>query len=195
MKKNILNLFVDFRPFWMMTFWFSILFSIYSCDFSSYFSYEKVTFYFDEKSVTNENEIEKIMFINENNEVKEIIFDNSKQLKIDNKDSFSLLLSQNLLTPILVYYKDQLYPMGTIYPYSTKITFHDGFSSKILFRFLNETQSTNQKLLKKFIEKFNWQRFSEKIKTFENPWILNQELILEGLNLKKITSNHFKILE
>ena len=51
------------------------------------------------------------------------------------------------------------------------------------------------KYMKKFIEKFNWQRFSEKIKTFENPWILNQELILEGLNLKKITSNHFKILE
>ena len=58
MKKNILNLFVDFRPFWVMTFWFSMLFSIYSCDFSSYFSYEKVTFYFDEKSV-NWNECDK----------------------------------------------------------------------------------------------------------------------------------------
>lgn len=195
MKKIILILYANFNSFLLLSFFFCLTSSIISCDLSLCLSYEKVIFHVDRKANTASWEIEKIMYINEDNEVKEIIFDNISNYKTDMETTFSLFLSQNQLTPVLVYYKNQLFPQGTIYPYSTKITFHDGFSSKILFRFLNETQSTNSKLLKKIIASFNWEKFSQKIKSYENPWRLNQELILEGLNSGKITSNYFKILE
>jgi hypothetical protein len=168
-----------------------------SCQFENYFSHSKEVFHFDESLQNDKNlqdKLEKILYINENNEIREITKNQFSEISLTQKD-FSITLKQNDITPILVFFENEIYPVGTIYPYSKKISKTEGFSAKILFRFLNETKSTNPKLLKDYISRFNWAKFSEKIATYENPWILNQDLILQKLSDKTFSAKDIQVLK
>jgi hypothetical protein len=168
-----------------------------SCQFENYFSHSKEVFHFDESLQTDKNlqvKLEKILYINENNEIREITQNHFSEIALTQKD-FSILLKQNDITPVLVFLENEIYPYGAIYPYSKEISKTEGFSAKILFRFLNETKSTNPKLLKDYISRFNWAKFSEKIATYENPWILNQDLILQKLSDKTFSAKDIQVLK
>ena len=168
-----------------------------SCQFENYFSHSKEVFHFDESLQTDKSMyeiLEKILYIDEKNQIHEITKNQFSEISLTQKD-FSITLKQNDITPILVFFENEIYPVGTIYPYSKKISKTEGFSAKILFRFLNETKSTNPKLLKDYISRFNWAKFSEKIATYENPWILNQNLILEKLSDKTFSAKDIQVLK
>ena len=168
-----------------------------SCQFENYFSHSKEVFHFDESLQTDKSMyeiLEKILYIDEKNQIHEITKNQFSEISLTQKD-FSITLKQNDITPILAFFENEIYPVGTIYPYSKKISKTEGFSAKILFRFLNETKSTNPKLLKDYISRFNWAKFSEKIATYENPWILNQNLILEKLSDKTFSAKDIQVLK
>ena len=168
-----------------------------SCNLENYFSYSIEVFTFDENLQNDKNlqdKLEKILYINENNEIQEITKNHFSEIALTQKD-FSILLKQNDITPVLVFLENEIYPYGAIYPYSKEISKSEGFSAKILFRFLNETKSTNPKLLKDYISRFNWAKFSEKIATYENPWILNQDLILQKLSDKTFSAKDIQVLK
>ena len=166
-----------------------ILFFLCSCKNESYFTVKTEVFSYEKNLV-----VEKILYFDKENKIQQI---SQKDFSQDNlaKNSFLLELEENHLSPILVYFENEIYPQGTIYPYSKEISKTNGFSAKILFRFLNETKSTNQNLLIDYIEKFNWTKFMEKVATYENPWDLDQELILENLANKSFSAKHFKLLK
>lgn len=185
MKKKYFCYFYGFR-FLFITL---ILVLIFGCELGNYTFTEKSIFEFDKNL-----KIEKILFIDEKLNVVEFHKNQFSEIDITNH-SFNLELCQNQITPILVYLEGEIYPQGTIYPYSPKITKTDGFSAKILFRFLNETQSSNKNLLKDYIAHFNWEKFSEKVATYENPWELNQELILKNLAEKTFSAKSFQLLK
>lgn len=168
-----------------------------SCQFENYFSHRKEVFHFDESLQTDKSMyeiLEKILYIDEKKQIHEITKNQFSEISLTQKD-FSITLKQNDITPILVFFENEIYPVGTIYPYSKKISKTKGFSAKILFRFLNETKSTNPKLLKDYISRFNWAKFSEKIATYENPWILNQDLILQKLSDKTFSAKDIQVLK
>lgn len=183
MKKKYFCYFYGFR-FLFITL---ILVLIFGCELGNYTFTEKSIFEFDENL-----KIEKVLLIDDELNIVEI--QNNELVEITNQ-SFTLEISQNQLTPILVYTKGDIFPKGTIYPYSKKITRTDGFSAKILFRFLNETQSSNKKLLREYIAHFNWEKFSEKVGNYENPWELNQEVILKDLAAKTFSAKSFQLLK
>jgi len=173
---------------------FTVFLLFFSCNFESYQYVQKVSFSAkDIDSLQTEKKILKILFIDAENQIREYYFPEVANTKEDN--SFTLPLVQNQLTPILVFFEDFLEPWGTIYPFSTEISYKKGFAGKILFRLLNETKSTNPKLLKKYFSYFNWQRFLEAVNNYENPWMLNQEIILEGISQKSFTSKCFQLLQ
>ena len=182
------------KIFWYL-YQFCILFIILffgivsSCKLENYSFTEKELFTFDENL-----KIEKVLFIDDELNIVEIQNSELVEIEITNQ-SFTLEISQNQLTPILVYLEGEIYPHGVIYPYSKKITRTDGFSAKILFRFLNETQSSNKKLLREYIAHFNWEKFSEKVGNYENPWELNQEIILKDLAAKTFSAKSFQLLK
>ena len=168
-----------------------------SCHLENYFSHSKEVFYFDESLQTDKNiheDLEKILYIDENNEIQEITKNQFSEISLTQNDFF-IILKQNDITPILVFFENEIYPYGAIYPYTKEISKIEGFSAKILFRFLNETKSTNPQMLKDYISRFNWGRFSEKIATYENPWILNQDLILEKLSDKTFSAKDIQVLK
>lgn len=163
-----------------------------SCNFSTFFSTEKVIFTMDKSEETNKaKKIQRVIFIDDKYLIHELT---ENQLDFS-QQCFSLLLTQNQLTPVLVYFENEPFPYGAIYPYSTEFSKHQGFSSRILFRFLNETQTTNKNLLRKHISFFNWEKFNEKVKTYENPWDLNQEILLEALAGKTFSAKSFQLLQ
>lgn len=167
---------------------FSLLFCL-SCKLENLFFYETIDFF-----IQDGQDIRSIVFINDKNQIQEI--EKNQILKLETKNnSFSLKLKKNEITPVLVYFENQFFPHGTVYPYSTTISYSDGFTSKILFRFLNETECLDSHKLREYVSSFNWEKFSEKIQSFENPWNLNQQIILESLATKTFSAKSFQLLQ
>ena len=183
--KNFLS-----KKSWLFIIFLNLIFI--SCNFSTIFSTEKVIFTMENsKESLDLKKIKKVIFIDEKYLIQELT---ENQLDFS-QQSFSLFLVQNQLTPVLVYFENEPFPYGAIYPYSTEFSKHQGFSSRILFRFLNETQSSNKQKLRKYISNFNWKKFNEKIETYENPWNLNQEILLEALAGKTLSAKSFQLLQ
>ena len=90
-----------------------------SCNLENYFSYSIEVFTFDESLQNDKNlqdNLEKILYINENNEIREITHNHFSEIALTQKD-FSILLKQNDITPVLVFLENEIYPYGAIYPY------------------------------------------------------------------------------
>lgn len=123
----------------------------------------------------------KIVWIDECENVQEIFI--SELNSNEEQSKITLTLCKNSVTPILVYYDNTKNPFGFIYPYEQEISFYGGFSSRILFRLLTDTYEKfgSKKQIRQYCNYFNWEKFNEKIKAFEDPWELNQLLILESI--------------
>ncbi len=109
------------------------------------------------------------------------------------KDTITLNIKKNRLTPVLLFSSSvDAEPLGCIYPFSTTLSIHGGFTSWILYRLL--IASNNQiDLTHNYLSHFNWERFMQTIQEYENPWILNQDLIIE--NIADKTFNMYSIKE
>ncbi len=102
-------------------------------------------------------------------------------LNENNAKEVTLSLQKNRLTPILIYTSDtDSKPRGCIYPISTSIGNHTGFAAWILYRLLRGSYKDNIST-HEYLSHFNWSRLCTYIEKYEDPWILNQDLILENI--------------
>lgn len=80
---------------------------------------------------------------------------------------------------------------GTIYPYGTILTQKDSFAADVLRTMYAATDdSASDSQIQNFFMRFNWQRFMEECRNYENPWLLDKEKIM-----KAIASGSFKVTD
>ncbi len=156
-----------------------------SCNSSFFDKPQLVTF--TNTVVDKEKEGTVLVYIDETNTKKTVVMTQSQ------KDHFTLSLKKNHLTPVLVYTSQiDAEPRGCIYPLSTTITTHNGFAAWILYRLLQATHNDSISA-HSYLSHFNWRRFSSYIKKFQNPWVLNQDLILENIADKTFNVYSIKV--
>jgi|SRR5574344_388396 hypothetical protein len=127
-------------------------------------------------------------------------------LVIADGESFSLSLPRNCCIPIVGYPLAETgqqpeKPYGAIYPYTTSLTKADGFAADILRTlYTASTKETsaqdecNCDEVQIFLSRFNWQRFMETCRTFDDAWLLDRERILLKIAGGTFTKSDFKLL-
>ncbi len=147
-------------------------------------THDNVTFLFDNTKQSNGSSY--IVYLDANNN-KKILF------MANNQSNVTIGLNKNYLTPILLYSSSyDTEPSGCIYPYNTTLDTYGGFAAWILYRLQYATNENVQKT-HTYLSYFNWQRFIDYIKKYDNPWVLHQDLILE--NIADRTFNVYSIKE
>ena len=76
-------------------------------------------------------------------------------------------------------------PFGAIMPYSRTLTEQDGFASSIL---CNLYCKENEYIL----NHFNWQKFMEQCREYENPWLLDRDRIQQAILKGKFKKSDIK---
>ncbi len=156
-----------------------------SCNHEPFFfkNVQQVNFiYTKEKNIPLE-----FVYIDENYSVQKLLISNQSD------NNISISLNQNFLTPVLLYTSPiDSKPKGCIYPISTEIDIYGGFAAWILYRIMLQTNE-NKQLAQEYLSHFNWQRFINYIQKYENPWMLNQDIIIE--NIVDKTFNVYSIKE
>ena len=136
---------------------------------------------YDSVNISKQENISYYIYLDENNDVKKV----SSVLDISVK--------RNRLTPILAYASEfDETPLGCVYPYATELDTYGGFSAWILYKLMRCSNEEPEKV-HEYLSHFNWQRFSEQIHKFNNPWNLNQDLIFE--NISDRTFNVYSVKE
>lgn len=121
--------------------------------------------------------------------------------------SVTLEMPKNSMTPVLIYpsilCRDENAPearlpvprpIGCIWPVRSDLTASGGFSSRMLWRLLTETDSSSgtPEEIRNYCAHFNWKRFCEQIDGIENPWDLDQQKILLAIAEGTFTLNSLK---
>lgn len=72
------------------------------------------------------------------------------------------------------------HPSGCIWPLSTSLDAAGGFPARMLWRLLTETapESGSPAAIRNYCARFNWKRFAEEAAKLEDPWSLDQQVIL-----------------
>lgn len=118
------------------------------------------------------------------------------ELRASPGKTFSLTMPRNCCIPLLARAENAaptVKPYGAIYPYTTTLTKADGFSADILRTLYSASSSSNQhSKVQTFLSRFNWQRFMETCRTYEDPWLLDRERILTKIANGTFTMVDFK---
>lgn len=119
-----------------------------------------------------------------------------RELTADEAASGAVTLSvpKGSIMPVLLYYigtqqaegtessstGDIPHPSGCIWPLSTRIEKAGGFPARMLWRLLTETEpdSGPPAAIRDYCARFNWKRFSEEAAKLDDPWKLEQQVIL-----------------
>lgn len=92
-----------------------------------------------------------------------------------------LRVKKNQFTPILVYSGDEDgKPYGCMYPLSTEASIAGGFSAWIFYKFFMSSKESSRQIYT-LLSRFNWKRFDTYIQKREDPWLLDQQRILEDI--------------
>jgi len=110
---------------------------------------------------------------------------NPKIERIDNFVDYSIKIDKRYLCPFLVYELNQgkivSPPYGCIYPYSSVMTKKDSFASYILYNLCIGSTDMDKEAVKRYLLSFNWELFMEYIDEVEDPWLLDEELIISKI--------------
>ena len=89
-------------------------------------------------------------------------------------------------------------PCGAILPYSSELTWETGFTALILHKFYMMNKNTGN--IQLYAQKINWQKMNEVLtqktfstKVFYNPFLLNQEKILNALLNQELSTSLFTL--
>lgn len=95
----------------------------------------------------------------------------------------TLRIRKGSITPIMLYRKGLTEPDGCIWPVASSMDESGGFSARMLWRLFNETDSSagEPEAVRAFLERFNWNRFCKEVSAIENPWNLDQQMILRSI--------------
>lgn len=118
----------------------------------------------------------------------------SEEFSVDG-NSFYFSVNKNEATAILAYSGGHARPCGAIYPYSTSLSFQDGFAAEVLFT-LCAASASSAAGTHEYLSKFNWQRFMEECAAFgEQSWKLDKERIMQKISSGTFKKTDFKLLE
>lgn len=110
-------------------------------------------------------------------------------------DAFYFSVNKNEATAVLAYSEHFEQPCGAIYPYSTSLSFQNGFAAEVLFTLCASSSSSAQGT-SAYLSKFNWQRFMEECAAFgENSWHLDKERIMQKISSGTFKKTDLKLLE
>ena len=123
-------------------------------------------------------------------------FSEEKTITVKNLDHVVADLQKNTPSYILAYPisengKDLSLPYGAIPPFSTKISPKDGFAASILKELYCSSEKTEE--IAYNIKHFNWLRFMEICREYENPWLINRSRIISAIHKGKFKKSDIKI--
>lgn len=97
--------------------------------------------------------------------------------------SVTLTVRKGSVTPVLLYRTDEHEPSGCIWPVTGTMSTSGGFSSRMLWRLLAETDPATgpPEAIRAYLERFNWKRFCEEAAKLDDPWELDQQRILKAI--------------
>ncbi len=109
-----------------------------------------------------------------------------------NEQTLKVVLAKNRLTPFLFYCGEtDAKPQGCVYPYDTHASVSGGFTAFVLYKVLL-SDAANAESIYERASLFNWQKLAALIDSYEDPWILNDELMAQKIAERKFSARHIK---
>ena len=109
-----------------------------------------------------------------------------------NGQTLKVVLAKNRLTPFLFYCGEtDTKPQGCVYPYDTHTSVSGGFTAFVLYKVLL-SDAANAESMYERASLFNWQKLAALIDSYEDPWILNDELMAQKIAERKFSARHIK---
>lgn len=108
------------------------------------------------------------------------------------EQKLKVVLAKNRVTPFLFYRGEtDTKPQGCVYPYDTHASVSGGFTAFVLYKLLR-SDAANAESIYERASLFNWQKLAALIDSYEDPWILNDELMAQKIAEGKFGMRHIK---
>ena len=108
------------------------------------------------------------------------------------EQKLKVVLAKNRVTPFLFYCGEtDTKPQGCVYPYDTCANVSGGFTAFVLYKVLL-SDAANAESMYERASLFNWQKLAALIDSYEDPWILNDELMAQKIAERKFSARHIK---
>ena len=109
-----------------------------------------------------------------------------------NGQTLKVVLAKNRVTPFLFYRGEtDTKPQGCVYPYDTHASVSGGFTAFVLYKLLRSGAANAENVYER-ASLFNWQKLAALIDSYEDPWILNDELMAQKIAEGKFGMRHIK---
>ena len=109
-----------------------------------------------------------------------------------NGQTLKVVLTKNRLTPFLFYCGGtDTKPQGCVYPYDTHASVSGGFTAFVLYKLLL-SDAANAENVYECASLFNWQKLNVLISAYEDPWVLNDELMTQKIAEGKFGMRYIK---
>ena len=109
-----------------------------------------------------------------------------------NRQTLKVVLAKNRVTPFLFYCGEtDTKPQGCVYPYDTHASVSGGFTAFVLYKLLLSGTANAENMYER-ARLFNWQKLHALIKAYEDPWVLNDELMTQKIAEGKFGMRHIK---
>lgn len=123
-------------------------------------------------------------------------FSEEKTITVKNIDQVVVDLQKNTPSYILAYPisendKELSLPYGAIPPFTSKISPKDGFAASILKELYCSCEKTEE--FEYNIKHFNWLKFMEICREYEDPWLINRSKIISAIHKGKFKKTDIKI--
>ncbi|MBQ5492119.1 MAG: hypothetical protein IIT68_08735 [Treponema sp.] len=98
----------------------------------------------------------------------------------------TLTVSKNGCTPVVVTFYDDCNrmcgkPYGMIIPYTNSLNQKDGFSAELLRALYVSAQNGTPAQVQNYLSRFDWVRFMQTCRTYEDPWLLDKERLMKAI--------------
>lgn len=110
---------------------------------------------------------------------------------------FEIIFQKGNIIPILIEFNsnslEKIYA-GKLFPITDEFTVHSAFCS-FVYQKLLRCSNENLKTSNDFCKYFNWNKFYESILKFENPFLLDSDLICNDISTNQFSARSLKIKE
>lgn len=108
------------------------------------------------------------------------------------EQKLKVVLAKNRVTPFLFYCGEtDVKPQGCVYPYDTRASVSGGFTAFVLYKVLL-SDAANAESMYERARLFNWQKLHALISAYEDPWVLNDDLMVQKIAEGKFNVRHIK---
>ena len=154
-------------------------------------SYAKGTAQLDFASSQSSQLKTQILYIDENKNLTTLNFDENSSV-----NPFYIRVHKNELTPLVIIFSDEKnlcdHYTGIFYPVCKEFSVHAGFCAYIYLQLLLNSNQKSEDIVE-YCNHFNWQRFYEKVLTYENPFLLDSQRLCQDIARHNFSERSFKI--